>query len=84
MLIQSIVLKQIDNGKIEIILHREKILDIENAIPSVKSIEIRDNDQSLKSRYFRFERKASEISKEAFGEDVQVRVQKKANKYEIT
>lgn len=41
--IQSIVLKQIDNGKIEIILHREKILDIENAIPSVKSIEIRDN-----------------------------------------
>ena len=41
--IQSIVLKQIDNGKIEIVLHREKILDIENAIPSVKSIEIRDN-----------------------------------------
>lgn len=41
--IQSIVLKQIDNGKIEIVLHREKTLDIENTIPSVKSIEIRDN-----------------------------------------
>lgn len=41
--IQSIVLKQIDNGKIEIILHREKVLDIESTIPSVKSIEIRDN-----------------------------------------
>lgn len=41
--IQSIVLKKIDNGKIEIILHREKTLDIENTIPSVKSIEIRDN-----------------------------------------
>lgn len=41
--IQSIVLKQIDNGKIEIILHREKVLDIENTIPSVKSIDIRDN-----------------------------------------
>ncbi|HUI33188.1 MAG TPA: ATP-binding protein [Dysgonamonadaceae bacterium] len=41
--IQSIGLKQIDNGKIEIVLHREKTLDIENTIPSVKSIEIRDN-----------------------------------------
>ncbi|KFF18841.1 ATP-binding protein [Chryseobacterium sp. JM1] len=41
--IQSIVLKQINNGKIEIVLHREKTLDIDNSIPSVKTIEIRDN-----------------------------------------
>ena len=41
--IQSIVLKKIENGKIEIILHREKVLEIDNSIPSVKTIEIRDN-----------------------------------------
>ncbi|MDX6182377.1 ATP-binding protein [Flavobacterium sp. Fl-77] len=41
--IQSIVLKKIENGKIEIILNREKVLEIDNSIPSVKTIEIRDN-----------------------------------------
>ncbi|UFH32879.1 ATP-binding protein [Chryseobacterium sp. C-71] len=41
--IQSIVLKQITNGKIEIILHRENIIEFENSIPNVKTIEIKDN-----------------------------------------
>ncbi|UFH40518.1 ATP-binding protein [Flavobacterium flavipigmentatum] len=37
------MLKKIENGKIEIILNREKVLEIDNSIPSVKTIEIRDN-----------------------------------------
>lgn len=41
--IQSIVLKNIENGKIEIILHRENALEFENSLPSVQTIEIRDN-----------------------------------------
>ncbi|WP_346854862.1 ATP-binding protein [uncultured Draconibacterium sp.] len=41
--IQSIIDKEIDNGKIEIILHRDKILEFENAQPVIKSVEIRDN-----------------------------------------
>ncbi len=41
--IQSIVDKSIDNGKIEIILHRENTLDFENSKPCIKAIEIRDN-----------------------------------------
>ena len=41
--IQSIGLKEINNGKIEIILHRENTLDYENVIPNVRTIEIRDN-----------------------------------------
>jgi len=41
--IQSIIDKEIDNGKIEIILHREKVLELESSQPNIKSIEIRDN-----------------------------------------
>jgi len=41
--IQSIVSKEIGNGKIEIILHRENTLQFENSIPDIKTIEIRDN-----------------------------------------
>ncbi|MBN2834477.1 MAG: sensor histidine kinase [Candidatus Delongbacteria bacterium] len=41
--IQSIIEKGNDNGKIEIILHREKILEFDNSTPEIKSIEIRDN-----------------------------------------
>ena len=41
--IQSIVSKKTDKGKIEIILHRETTLEFENAIPNIKTIEIRDN-----------------------------------------
>lgn len=41
--IQSIVSKNTDKGKIEIILHRENTLEFENSIPSIKTIEIRDN-----------------------------------------
>lgn len=41
--IQSIVNSDIKNGKIEIILHREKILELENTIPEITSITIKDN-----------------------------------------
>ena len=41
--IQSIVTKKIKNGKLEIILHRENTLELENSIPDIKTIEIRDN-----------------------------------------
>ena len=41
--IQSIVDKSIDNGKIEIILHRENILEFDNSKPYINAIEIRDN-----------------------------------------
>lgn len=41
--IQSITNKGKQNGKIEVILHREKILEFENQIPNIKSISIRDN-----------------------------------------
>jgi hypothetical protein len=41
--IQSITNKKQENGKIEVILHREKVLDFENQIPNIKSISIRDN-----------------------------------------
>lgn len=41
--IQSIATKEIENGKIEIILYRENTLKFENSIPNIKSIEIRDN-----------------------------------------
>jgi hypothetical protein len=41
--IQSIVSKETDKGKIEIILHRGTTLELENSIPSIKTIEIRDN-----------------------------------------
>src|SRR5690606_6923166 len=41
--IQSISDKEEDNGKIEIVLHREKVLEFENQIPNIKSISIRDN-----------------------------------------
>ncbi len=41
--IQSITDKKGENGKIEVILHREKILQFENQIPNIKSISIRDN-----------------------------------------
>nr|WP_051567517.1 ATP-binding protein [Draconibacterium orientale] len=41
--IQSIIEKGNDNGKIEIILQRDKILEFDNSTPEIKSIEIRDN-----------------------------------------
>lgn len=41
--IQSIISKKNENGKIEIILHRENTLEFENSIPNIKTIEIRDN-----------------------------------------
>ena len=41
--IQSIIAKNIENGKIEIILHRESTLGFDNLVPEIKSIEIRDN-----------------------------------------
>lgn len=41
--IQSIVSKNIEKGKIEIILHRENTLEFENSLPNIKTIEIRDN-----------------------------------------
>jgi hypothetical protein len=41
--IQSITEKNNEKGKIEIILHREQVLDFENHIPAIKSISIRDN-----------------------------------------
>ncbi|GEM54808.1 ATP-binding protein [Flavobacterium branchiophilum] len=41
--IQSIVDKKSENGKIEIILHRENTIELENAKPNIKTIEIRDN-----------------------------------------
>ncbi len=41
--IQSIVSKKNKDGKIEIILHREDLLEFENSTPSIKTIEIRDN-----------------------------------------
>lgn len=41
--IQSISNKDENNGKIEVILHREKVLEFENQIPNIKSITIRDN-----------------------------------------
>lgn len=41
--IQSIVDKKIENGKIEIILHRENSIEFENSKPNIKTIEIRDN-----------------------------------------
>lgn len=41
--IQSIVNSDIENGKIEIILHREKLLELENTIPDITSITIKDN-----------------------------------------
>lgn len=41
--IQSIISKGIENGKIEIILHRENTLEFDNSIPNIKTIEVRDN-----------------------------------------
>ena len=41
--IQSISNKDKNYGKIEIILHREKVFEFENQIPNIKSISIRDN-----------------------------------------
>lgn len=41
--IQSIVAKGNVDGKIEIILHRENLLDFDSTIPYVESIEVRDN-----------------------------------------
>lgn len=41
--IQSIVSKNIEKGKIEIILHRENTLEFENSLSNIKTIEIRDN-----------------------------------------
>jgi hypothetical protein len=41
--IQSISEKNEEKGKIEIILHREKVLELENHTPSIKSISILDN-----------------------------------------
>jgi len=41
--IQSIVSKKNENGKIEIILHRENTIEFENSKPNIKTIEIRDS-----------------------------------------
>jgi hypothetical protein len=41
--IQSIIDKGIENGKIEIILQREKILEFDNAKSEIKTVEVRDN-----------------------------------------
>lgn len=41
--IQSIITKGIDNGKIEIILHRENTIEFENSKPNIATIEVRDN-----------------------------------------
>lgn len=41
--IQSIVSKGIENGKIEIVLHRENALEFDTSKPNIKTIEVRDN-----------------------------------------
>lgn len=45
--IQSIINKDIPNGKIEITLFRHQTLEFENSIPEIKSITIRDNGKGF-------------------------------------
>lgn len=65
--IQSIINSEIPNGKIEIILHRDKVLEL-NTIPEITSISIRDNGVGFtKANRDSFDTFYSEYKKEVGG-----------------
>src|SRR5665647_2718008 len=66
--IQSIVDKGIENGKIEIILHRENTFEFENSKANINTIEIRDNGVGFtQENRDSFDTFYSELKKDAGG-----------------